>query len=807
MLIIYFTIVYFALALDDDMERCIVSISDSSIKPSDYINALDVFKGGLGVDDNINSDKISVDKNKLLSLGLTSTNADIASDLGILDSVSHDDLGISHNQFYLNYTIASNKRYSSNRASTYDPNNNDYQVGCNIISNRAELNITTVDNPKLISFVSYSYAVFAIADGDLGAYYIQYYSGKIDKIPLYELIEQTDTLPYQYLSSILYSNLWVIDQLYDERVLLVMKDKTKNSFYFYNITLLAGSIGEIYDNKVKLTYVTKIYMDDGEFVFNNLGIFREDILIGTDKGLFIYRKEKDDNYELNRLIKGPYKENSTTTDFSVASGLSDSNNNVNTASVNPTNNNEAVVEDLGQSTNGKVIYLSDFSVNELTIYLVFNGYGLVILDPNKEYELQDWYFRHPYLLNLDFINNPFFGNKFTGITIKNQNQITEFYLELLTDNEFHPFLNKVFVSDEIIMADNAFMPDLFYTYIFNKIEKNIIIIRRGLINAVATQTLVVKLQNYGTLTGFFNNPVIPIYDLDRQIIISAVYFENKLALINDIIDDPDSLACYFTKSGEYIVTYTSSSEVCNSNISSNFVYSFCKKAVSFQYNVIGDDTSEYDILIGIFIAIFGLIFVSIVTWFLRKTSCCSNFKAFKVKKQRVYTREELYHNSPPKREYKANQQLNEPIVITKNDKTADEETERRRLDDNPYLDGKPVKYENGITVTNNRPIMRKMGGQKVIKAEAVTIMRKNAQQSIHVLDDAVRSPDHVIIANPTEERLNDINNSKNYDYDNVNVRASGEVDVQNSPTVKRRKLRKKKETDGNNNDNNDVEDF
>jgi hypothetical protein len=634
-----------------DSNRYLISLTGNTTKPSDYVTVLDVFKGAIGVDSLVSADTISVDKKKDNMISISKTNGDIAVDLGVLSAVDFQSEGLSHEKFYLNYTLASNKIYNTYMENSFDNDVSEYQVGCSLVSNDFGVNITTAWNSNITKIVTYSYASFGIVPGDLGAYYLTYKGGVVNVEPLSEFVGENEVNARQYLSSILYSDIWVINQPYDNRVLLALKDKTQNNFYFFTIALEARTPDEIKQGKkIKLSYYTDISLNQTEtYVVNNVGIYKNDMLIGTDKGLYVLRKGNDlfSRYQFTKLIVDPTK---------VIKSNSTSNSTESSKDI-PTTESTSTI-------NNRLVYLTGFAINELTVYAIFSGYGMIIIDPNRDYEINEWYFRHPYLTAIDIINNPYLGNKYTGLSVKNQNQITEFFIELLVDNEFHPFLNKVYVSNEIISNDNALMVDLFYTYLFNKVNRQLIIIRRGLINAVSRETVVINIERIMSLGIIYDNPMVSLYDTDKAKLVPAIPFTEMFYIMNDLVDNPNTLVCSFQKSGNYSISYTSRTELCQPSIASKYIYSFCQKTVAIRFNVIGGDTSDYDILVGVFVTVFGLVFIAMIVWFLRKTQCCTNFKAFKIKKQANINRVDMYLDHEPEK-IKKNTPINDPLIIPK----------------------------------------------------------------------------------------------------------------------------------------------
>jgi hypothetical protein len=895
---------------DDDSNRYIISLSGNSTDPSDYVMNLDKFVGGVGVESIVKTAAINVDKNSQNVISVSSTNGDIGVDLGAIGSVEFQAQGISHDKFYFNYTLSKTKIYNSYMDGSFDPTVDDYQVGCQVVSNDVGVTITTAGNPNITNIVTYSYATFGLIPGDFGAYYLTLRDDIVQVQALSELIASSDVNGKQYMSTIQYSNMWLINQPYDTRIYLVLKDKFQNSLFFFSISLLAESIDDIKAGKrVSLAYYTDVSLNQTEtYTINNIGIFKQDLLIGTNKGLYIFRKDSNvySRYQFNKLIVDPKKvivsntnsntnttaTTSTTTSSSTAtsptatsstspttnptatSSTSSTTSNTNTT---PTSTSTSDATSTGSTTSGtgsttptsstttsgtsgsitpstsstttttgstttntsvpststgaadannipsssssatfdsKPITLAGFSVNELTVYAVFSGYGMIILDPNRDYEINDWYFRHPYLLSIDFINNPYLGNKYVGLAVKNLNQITEFFIELLVDNEFKPFLNKVYVSNEIIVVDNFLMTDLFYTYFFNKVNRQLIVIRRGLINAVPRETLVIPLDYYVTLGALYNNPMVSLYNSNTNKVVPAITFSNSFYIVKDILDAGTSIDCFFKKSGNYSIGYQLRTELCKPSISSEYIYSFCQKTVAFQYNVIGADTSDYDILVGVFVTVFGLIITGIVAWLLRKTQCCTNFKAFKIKKQQNINREDLYLDHEPEKVTKR-APINEPLVVPK----MEEKVDPNEPEDYLAL-GKGTKStgfgydlkdaDNKLVVSTNSQMMRvstkKFKKQEIVfftpEVENIQVSKtnhfyeNNQHQPIHILDDEIniKSPPRVVNTDAVDS---DKLVRGTYDYDAIDIKGveNNLKDMDEATTAKRRTKIKRKNRD------------
>jgi hypothetical protein len=144
------------------------------------------------------------------------------------------------------------------------------------------------------------------------------------------------------------------------------------------------------------------------------------------------------------------------------------------------------------------VSVADFVINQSTLYLLSAGQGLAVLDLNSNFGLVSFLLNHPSLTKLDFLNNPFSGSKYIGVGCQNGEKINEFFYEFLIDDEYNPQLNRIFTGSDLIISSNFKTVDMFFTYIFNKINNKLIIIRRGMLNNIPSELYHVDLSNTET---------------------------------------------------------------------------------------------------------------------------------------------------------------------------------------------------------------------------------------------------------------------------------------------------------------------
>lgn len=239
-----------------------------------------------------------------------------------------------------------------------------------------------------------------------------------------------------------------------------------------------------------------------------------------------------------------------------------------------------------------------------------------------------------------------------GISVSNLANVTENFIELLINFELSPSINKVFLSSSLVVFDNFYTTDYFFTYLFNKFTNEIIMLRRSLLNIVPVETYILKIDNTFNsnpdiiIPGITstNNLIIGVYDAASDLHLPLLKTgTNNYILLHNITFPHNSLNCSFSKAGLFSVNLHSFSEICSSGLAKGYIYYLCQNEYSILYNAqdLKDNSNTTVIIIAVLVsvAVVGLA-VGVVGYY---TKCFKDFSKFKVKLD-VANREHLYTN-------------------------------------------------------------------------------------------------------------------------------------------------------------------
>jgi hypothetical protein len=592
----------------------IISIRSNAV--SSYASQLlggKTFSQSASVDSQVSTDIIVGDVDSDISADIVKYNGDIGTDVLSFENIFRNGEYMSKSDYYVNYTYSNSKYYSNPQMSTYNFDKKDYAVGCRYRSNDIQASSFYPSLTPVLAAVSYSFATFALLPDQQGLFLL-----KFDKIlTTTQIIDTIEDLSENF-NQTSFKNLWVIEQEYNSYSTLVLQEAVSKDLIFLNLTI-TSSRSDSKDTSIvynmRLKFYNKIkYLDFNSSEINKIGVYEDTYLLATnDKGLISIMPNVYDSASkvLSWKFRGLY---------SVAV---DENNRTRTPSV------------------------GDFVVNQKTIYLIDKSQGLVILDIFDSLRYYSLAFYHPKLLKLDFFANAFTGSKFLGISVNNGDNIFEFFFEFLIDDEYNPLLNKVYTTDEIVLYDNFLTVDKFFTYFFNKISNKLMIIRRGMINSISSETYYVDLSRTIKSSGLTvdENPMIRMYDYSTDKFFPAILSKTYFLFLNAIDMPYDTLTCKFNQGGFYNISMILRGEVCAGSMDSSYQYTSCNKMINITYYVYGDASMEnIGIIIGLVCVCGGVLF-GLIFFILYKSHCCSNWDAFKVESDENTAREVLYREA------------------------------------------------------------------------------------------------------------------------------------------------------------------
>lgn len=555
------------------------------------------FTNGMISSSTFSTNFIRGDMNLPVSALMVKYNGDIATDVLSFGDFYKDGNYMSKQDYYVNYTYSDSTLHSLQQKSTYNRKLADqYKIGCNYVAKVPKVNGKSSSDMSFTKIQSYSIATFAILKESLGIKLLTYLNDTLNYTQLDEYLD-SNSVSYGF-SQTNYTDIWVINQEYYDYSMLAVQD-LQGSINFYNITNQ--------DNrKISLSYFTSMkYSDYNSTSITKIGIYGENILIGTKDNGFMALTNIASTGLASSFVMWQNK-------FSLT------------------------------LSNNKTVVVNDFVVNQKSIYLICEDLGMVILDLTNNFLIKSTYL-HPSMTQIDFINNPYLGSKFVGVGLNNANNIYEFFIEFLIDDEFNPLVNKVFTSDSLVGYDSFKTTDLFYTYIFNKITQSIIIIRRGMINTIPSEFYNIYIGDLLAQNAFEYgyNPLITLYDFSNAYIFPAIV-TNGLFLINSITMNYDNLICNFKDGGLYNVTMTLKGEVCAKSLNSGYLYTSCDKIINVSFMIYGDSSQEVIGIIAGVVCVCGFLFIGIIAFLVVKTRCCREFDEFLLTKDSNLLREDLY---------------------------------------------------------------------------------------------------------------------------------------------------------------------
>lgn len=203
---------------------------------------------------------------------------------------------------------------------------------------------------------------------------------------------------------------------------------------------------------------------------------------------------------------------------------------------------------------------------------------------------------HPNIDYIDYIINPFNSNIFLGVKLNQNssqiaNQDSEVFIEFLLNEEENPYLNKIFTSkNQYVKYYTKFINlDSFFSYSFNQITKNIIIIRRGMLNSIPFLTYVYPI-NLCSINSNSLFDIIPLSDYTNNISIILLIdkINHKVVKVSNFTMPTHNMSCVFPEEGEYYFRFIQKGEVCSASINNkkkNQTYPTCQKILNYNYKV------------------------------------------------------------------------------------------------------------------------------------------------------------------------------------------------------------------------------
>ena len=249
---------------------------------------------------------------------------------------------------------------------------------------------------------------------------------------------------------------------------------------------------------------------------------------------------------------------------------------------------------------------------------------------------------HPNIDYIDYTINPLNSKIFLGVKLNQNtsqiiNQDSEVFIEFLLNEEENPYLNKIFTSkNQYVKHYTKFINlDSFFSYSFNQITKNIIIIRRGMLNSIPFLTYFYPINLLSNNSNSLFD-VIPLSDYTNNISIILLIdkINHKVVKVSNFTMPTHNMSCVFPEEGEYYFKFIQKGEVCSASINNkqkNQTYPTCQKILNYNYKVYKSTNSQF-IFLFLFCLITMFVFmIFVIIYFFIKTSYCKKRKFLLVK--------------------------------------------------------------------------------------------------------------------------------------------------------------------------------
>ena len=564
------------------------------------------------------------------------TQAQIGIDYYKLLAITKDNKQLTVNKdYYINNTITSEIISSGdkNKEILYKPFRSDWVAECKFESFKSKYKLVPKGDSNIIKLVSYRGLGFALININNGGKWLYIVKSANMSITYTDFNDYSNDV-LNSLTEIV--DIFIIDQLFiSDNAFLVIVLKHEIILYQLLPIINKDSIN------ISIDVTIKLYSD----IKSNIYLSPRNIT-----GIGILTKGIEDQQLINELII-------TSLDKGIALVKNDY----------KTNKWEltGVVTTYTNNKESKIINLSvhDFIINESTLYIIIPNFGLKIFntannvdnsmikhenmvnndntDNNDNTEIIEnlinnnnitncfselkFYIYHPNFKKIDNYYNYLTGNKFVGISIETDVTYSEFFIELVINNEISPLINKIFYSPFLIDSDFFVTGDDF-SYIFNRDKNNLIIFRRGLINPINEMTYVVNIGS--SLRSSKDNPsqISLLYDSTyNKMGISLLAANNFLISINDFVFKDEQLSCSFNEPGNYLLEFFSQSEKCEGLESDQPPY--CYITIKSSLLVVEKVTpylKTLKIILGVMAGFIVIIIIVVVVSF-AKVKCTRDF--------------------------------------------------------------------------------------------------------------------------------------------------------------------------------------
>ena len=527
---------------------------------------------GNNVTERIQSDLYSVDTNVNFPVKMLSRNGDTSVGIQELDSVMFNGITLQKDQYRINYTLLG-KTYSSVPMEHYESSisNSDYLFECNYrvyFPSYTVFQNKTVLMFKKINF--FSRAIFGLNNNDSKIYLISNYTNKTNNTELNKVLTQGST--DKGIKSEFKDFNIIIDKAVAKAYLLTID--TENTFCLSEIIF---STKRLYRSQVAVnTLSCRVMSELGEEFYSASVCGSSIYMTSTKKGIQIFKTK--------------------TLEY------------VNTV----------------KETEGKDIISLDVVSN--FIYAIEKGVGMLLFQTIGTSFQYRKTIEHPKMKSVDFYVNPFYGYRFVGVlldrseyvgSVEDRTKPNEFFIEFYfpKDNMMSPKVNKIFTHErnhieEYISYDN------FYFYFNNGHFNEVLIIRKGMLNAIPAISYLLVLPVVS-----LNSPmIVPIYNTTDNTFLPALYVDNDITFPYNLRFINHYMYCNVTKEGPYSLIFHQLTDACEASILSTLQERNCLKMVYYNLNILARFDDDTNTTIGIIVLVVVVIILVIIgIWIFKYT--------------------------------------------------------------------------------------------------------------------------------------------------------------------------------------------
>lgn len=577
---------YIIFSIDNTTSSYISHHTSVIINSVVYDNSLIIGKAKLV---NLKSPLFKADKNQTVKLQLYYANKDIATDYSYFKYILKKSSSTKIVSYLLTYTIANPQSVISSTKITNNTISSSLksdQLGtqCNYSIGELTFELLQIESKdNYIKMVHYSFLTFAFDKHKGKVDYIYYFNNTIYIKDIFKSkaseVKGNNTI----------KDMWIIDQEFHSNTYLCLL-LSNNTLLLYEIKLFdeynfsLNLFNSININKTEPNIICPFV---GFAIIHYFPYMSSQLVYVNKRGVY-------------SLIKDNINSNDNENDKWITYCLIDIGN------------------------QGKEI--SDFIINKKSVYLLINNSGIEIYSIISENSFKlVRSLEHPNMISLHAYKNPYYGYYFIGVELNQTQFSSEFYIELFAQDELNPRVNKVLISEkDRLMINHHSNVDAFFAYFFDKTKKEMIMIRKGMLNSIPFLTYKISLEKMSG-NNFINAQLFSIENHHTGLHIPMLVFNNSIFLIDNITLPNHYISCSFSETGNYSIITIQKGEISlmsqtHENINSDSL-SVYQNIIEYTFDVSEYKGYSFTWVIKVSFSLLMLNILGVLLVFAIKTNC------------------------------------------------------------------------------------------------------------------------------------------------------------------------------------------